>query len=154
VDAILAAGQRHHFLSVHKNGQVAIVETRGNDDCHVILRGGRAPNYDAASVDAACAALAAAGLPGRVMIDLSHANSGKQYKRQVEVGEAVGAQVAGGDRRIVGVMIESHLGEGRQDLVPGRPLDYGRSITDACLGWGDSAALLEALAGAVRRRRG
>jgi 3-deoxy-7-phosphoheptulonate synthase len=153
VDAILAARQCHHFLSVHKNGQVAIVETRGNEDCHVILRGGKAPNYDAASVNAACAALAAAGLPERLMIDLSHANSGKQYQRQLDVADAVGRQVGAGDARIVGVMVESHLQEGRQDLVPGEPLVYGRSITDACLGWEASVKLLESLAAQERRRR-
>ncbi len=153
VDALLAAQQQHHFLSVHKNGQVAIVETRGNHDCHIILRGGRQPNYDAQSVDAACRVLAAAGLAQRVMIDLSHANSGKDYRRQVEVGAQVAAQIAGGERRIVGVMIESHLKAGRQDLVPGQPLAYGQSITDACLGWEDSLPLLDAVAEAVRRRR-
>jgi len=154
VDAILTARQRHHFLSIHKNGQVAIVETRGNEDCHIILRGGRTPNYDAPSVDAACKALAAAGLPERLMIDFSHANSGKDYKRQLDVGAAVGEQVARGEYRIVGVMIESHLEEGRQDLAPGRPLVYGKSITDACLGWNDSVNLLELLGEQVRRRRG
>ena len=153
VDAILAAQQRHHFLSVHKNGQVAIVETRGNNDCHIILRGGKAPNYDAASIDAACKDLAAAGLPERLMIDFSHANSRKDYRRQVEVGTDVAAQLANGERRIVGVMIESHLKEGRQDLVPGKPLAYGQSITDACISWEDSVPLLEQLATAVRRRR-
>jgi 3-deoxy-7-phosphoheptulonate synthase len=132
---------------------VAIVETRGNDDCHIILRGGKSPNYDAASVDAACSALSAAGLPERLMIDISHANSSKQFKRQVDVGRAVGDQIARGDRRIVGIMIESHLFEGRQDLTPGKPLDYGRSITDACLGWEDSLALLQSLSADVRRRR-
>jgi 3-deoxy-7-phosphoheptulonate synthase len=152
-DAILAAKQHHHFLSVHKNGQVAIVETRGNDDCHIILRGGAAPNYDAASVAAACKALAAAGLPERLMIDLSHANAAKQYKRQLDVAADVGAQLAAGERRIVGVMVESHLKEGRQDLVPGRAPEYGRSITDACIGWEDSVPLLDGLADAVRRRR-
>ncbi len=154
VDAILAARERHHFLSVHKNGQVAIVETRGNADCHVILRGGQQPNYDAVSVADACKALAAAGVNERLMIDFSHANSRKDYRRQVEVGAAVGAQIAGGERRIAGVMIESHLQAGRQDLVPGKPLAYGQSITDACLGFDDSVPLLEGLAGSVRRRRG
>jgi 3-deoxy-7-phosphoheptulonate synthase len=153
VDAILAARQHHHFLSVHKNGQVAIVETRGNDDCHIILRGGQTPNYDAASVAAACQALAAAGLPERLMIDFSHANSSKDFRRQLEVGGEVGRRIAGGDRHIVGVMIESHLKEGRQDLVAGRPLLYGQSITDGCLGWEASVPLLEGLADAVRRRR-
>ncbi len=154
VDAILAAQQRHHFLSVHKNGQVAIVETRGNPDCHVILRGGQEPNYDAASVAAAGKALAAAGVNEHLMIDCSHANSRKDYRRQLEVGVDIGAQLAGGERRIAGVMIESHLEAGRQDLVPGKPLAYGKSITDACLGLDDSLPLLERLAGSVRRRRG
>jgi 3-deoxy-7-phosphoheptulonate synthase len=153
IDAILAARQKHHFLSVHKNGQVAIVETRGNDDCHLILRGGQAPNYDAASVDAAAAALAAAGLPGRVMIDCSHANSQKKPERQLLVAEDVARQVAGGETRILGVMLESALKAGRQDLVPGRPLVYGQSVTDACLGWDDSVPVLDRLAHAVRERR-
>jgi 3-deoxy-7-phosphoheptulonate synthase len=153
VDAIVAASRSHHFLSVHKNGQVAIVRTRGNDDCHLILRGGTVPNYDAESVGAACAALAAAGLPERVMIDLSHANCGKQYERQVDVAEDVGQQIARGESRIVGVMVESHLQAGRQNLVPGQPLVYGQSITDPCLGWEDSLHLVESLAQQVRRRR-
>jgi 3-deoxy-7-phosphoheptulonate synthase len=153
-DAILAAKQHHHFLSVHKNGQVAIVETRGNDDCHLILRGGKTPNYDADSVEAACQALAAAGLSERLMIDLSHANSAKNYRRQLDVAAEVGAQIAQGERRIVGVMVESHLKEGRQDLAAGKPLVYGQSVTDACIGWEDSVPLLEGLAEAVRRRRG
>jgi 3-deoxy-7-phosphoheptulonate synthase len=153
VDAILAARQQHHFLSVHKNGQVAIVETRGNDDCHIILRGGKTPNYDAPSVDVACKVLAASGLPERLMIDFSHSNSGKDFKKQMEVAAAVGKQIGNGERRIVGVMIESHLQEGRQNLLPGRPLVYGQSITDACLGWKDSEALLELLADHARRRR-
>jgi 3-deoxy-7-phosphoheptulonate synthase len=153
VDAILAAGQKHHFLSVHKTGQVAIVQTRGNEDCHIILRGGKSPNYDAASVAAACAELAKAKLPERLMIDCSHANAAKQYKRQLEVARDIAAQVAGGERRIVGTMVESHLVEGRQDLTPGKPLQYGQSVTDACLGWKDSLDLLEVLAGAVKERR-
>jgi 3-deoxy-7-phosphoheptulonate synthase len=154
VDAMLAARQRHHFLSVHKNGHVAIVETKGNDDCHVILRGGVHPNYDAQSVSAACGMLAASGLPERVLVDCSHANSRKDYRRQREVAASVAAQIAAGERRIVGVMIESHLKPGRQDLVPGATLEYGISITDACLGWDESTPLLEALARAVRERRG
>ena len=153
VDALLAARQKHHFLSVHKSGQVAIVETRGNDDCHIILRGGKAPNYDAASVQAACAELAKAGLPERLMIDCSHANASKDYRRQADVAADLGRQIAGGERRIVGVMVESHLVEGRQDLTPGKALLFGQSITDACLGWDDSVKLLEGLAEAVKARR-
>jgi 3-deoxy-7-phosphoheptulonate synthase len=152
-DAILAARQRHHFLSVHKNGQVAIVETRGNQDCHLILRGGRTPNYDPASVAAACEALASAGLEPRLMIDLSHANSAKDHRRQKDVATAVCAQLQGGERRIVGVMVESNLKGGRQEITAGRPLVYGQSVTDACLGWEESVPLVEDLVGAVRRRR-
>jgi len=153
VDAILAAGQKHHFLSVHKTGQVAIVQTRGNDDCHIILRGGKAPNYDAASVAAACAELAKAKLPERLMIDCSHANAAKQFKRQMDVARDIAAQIAGGERRVIGTMVESHLVEGRQELTPGKPLQYGQSVTDACLGWKDSLEVLETLAGAVKERR-
>ena len=153
VDAILAAGQKHHFLSVHKTGQVAIVQTRGNSDCHIILRGGKSPNYDAASVAAACAELVNAKLPECLMIDCSHANAAKQYKRQMDVARDVAAQIAGGERRIIGAMVESHLVEGRQELTPGKPLQYGQSITDACLGWKDSLEVLETLAGAVQERR-
>jgi 3-deoxy-7-phosphoheptulonate synthase len=154
VDAILAARERHHFLSVHKNGQVSIVETKGNDDCHIILRGGKTPNYDAASVAEACNVLSVNSLAERLMIDCSHANSSKQYKRQIEVAAAVGRQIAQGEGRIVGVMIESHLIEGRQDLIPGKPLVFGQSITDPCLGWEDSVEVLEHLAEHVRARRG
>jgi 3-deoxy-7-phosphoheptulonate synthase len=153
VDALLAARQKHHFLSVHKSGQVAIVETRGNDDCHIILRGGKNPNYDAAAVQAACEQLAKAGLPERLMIDCSHANAAKDYRRQAAVAADIGSQIAGGERRIVGVMVESHLVEGRQDLEPGRALTFGQSITDSCLGWDDSVKLLDRLAEAVRARR-
>jgi 3-deoxy-7-phosphoheptulonate synthase len=153
VDALLAARQSHHFLSVHKSGQVAIVKTRGNEDCHIILRGGKEPNYDAQSVQAACGELARAGLPERLMVDCSHANAAKQYRRQVEVAAEVGRQLAGGERRIVGVMVESHLVEGRQELQKDRPLVFGQSITDPCLGWDDSVKLLDALAAAVRSRR-
>jgi len=153
VDALLAARQKHHFLSVHKSGQVAIVETRGNDDCHIILRGGKNPNYDAPSVQAACGELARAGLPERLMVDCSHANAAKDYRRQAEVAADVGRQIAGGERRIVGVMVESHLLEGRQELEPGKALTFGQSITDACLGWDDSVKLLEGLAEAVKARR-
>src|SRR6185503_3303061 len=143
-----------HFLSVHKSGQVAIVETRGNEDCHIILRGGKEPNYGAKDVQAACAELARAGLPERLMIDCSHANAAKQYQRQADVARDIAAQMVGGERRIIGVMVESHLVEGRQELVKGQPLRFGQSITDPCLGWDDSVAVLEELAGAVRRRRG
>jgi 3-deoxy-7-phosphoheptulonate synthase len=153
VDAIKAAASPHHFLSVTKAGHSAIVSTNGNEDCHVILRGGKAPNYDAAAVEAACADLGKAGLAARVMIDFSHANSSKQFKKQLDVARDVGTQMAAGDERIFGVMIESHLNEGRQDHVPGKPLDYGVSVTDACLGWDDSVAALEILATAVKARR-
>ncbi|HEX2198438.1 MAG TPA: 3-deoxy-7-phosphoheptulonate synthase [Burkholderiales bacterium] len=153
VDAMLAARQKHHFLSVHKSGQVAIVETRGNDDCHIILRGGKAPNFDAASVQDACEALAKAGLQERLMIDCSHANAAKQYKRQIDVAQDIAGQIARGERRIVGVMVESHLEEGRQEALAGQPLKFGQSITDPCLGWEDSVAVLQTLAQAVKKRR-
>jgi 3-deoxy-7-phosphoheptulonate synthase len=153
VDALLAARQKHHFLSVHKSGQVAIVETRGNDDCHIILRGGKQPNYDPASVAAACAELAGAKLPERLMIDCSHANAAKDYRRQMPVARDIAGQIAAGERRIIGVMVESHLVEGRQDLQPGKNLQFGQSITDACLGWKDSVDLLACLAEGVSKRR-
>jgi 3-deoxy-7-phosphoheptulonate synthase len=138
VDAIKAANSRHHFISVTKSGHVAVFKTAGNEDCHVILRGGKQPNYDAASVEAACGELAGAGLRQHLMVDFSHANSSKQYQKQMEVGADVARQLAGGERRIVGVMVESHVNPGRQDHVPGKALDYGVSITDACLGWPDT----------------
>jgi 3-deoxy-7-phosphoheptulonate synthase len=153
VDAIRTSQHPHHFLSVTKEGHSAIVSTMGNEDCHVILRGGKQPNYDAASVDAACKELGTAGLAQRVMIDLSHSNSQKNYLRQVEVSREVASQIAQGDARIMGVMIESNLKAGRQDLVPGKELVYGQSITDACIGWEESMPLLEELARAVRARR-
>jgi 3-deoxy-7-phosphoheptulonate synthase len=152
-DAVKAAAARHAFMGMTKFGQAAIFATRGNEDCHVILRGGKAPNYDKASVDAACSELAAAGLAQRVMVDFSHANSSKQYQRQMDVGADVAGQIASGDERIIGVMIESHINPGRQDLVPGKPLAYGVSITDACIGWDNSEKLLHQLAAAVRERR-
>jgi 3-deoxy-7-phosphoheptulonate synthase len=156
-DAIQAAGNPHHFLSVHKNGQVAIVSTLGNPDCHVILRGGKAPNYDAASVAAACAAIETAKLPCRLMIDCSHANSSKQYQKQVEVAADIGRQLAAGTRCIFGVMVESHLQAGAQTFSPGKDdaakLAPGQSITDACIGWDDSLLVLDTLAGAVKARR-
>lgn len=153
IDAIKAAQVPHHFLSVTKAGHSAIVSTTGNEDCHVILRGGKEPNYDANSVEAACRDLAAAGIPAKVMIDCSHGNSRKQFKRQLEVVESVAEQLAGGEDRIIGVMIESHLQEGRQDLMPGKPLEYGKSITDACIGWEDTVTALDRLSEAVRARR-
>ncbi len=156
-DAIQAAARPHHFLSVHKNGQVAIVETKGNKDCHVILRGGKAPNYRAADVEAACKELEAAKLPGTLMVDCSHANSSKQHQLQIEVARDIGAQMAGGSRRIFGVMVESHLVAGAQKFTPGKDdpgrLAYGQSITDACIGWDDSAAVLQVLSDAVLARR-
>ncbi|MDL5032628.1 3-deoxy-7-phosphoheptulonate synthase [Pelomonas sp. APW6] len=157
-DAIQAAARPHHFLSVHKNGQVAIVETKGNKDCHVILRGGKAPNYDAESVGAACKDLAASKLDTTLMVDCSHANSSKQHLRQIEVARDIAAQVAGGSNQIFGVMVESHLHDGAQKFTPGKDdpakLEYGKSITDACLGWDDSLAVLEVLSEAVRASRG
>jgi len=156
-DAIQAAARPHHFLSVHKNGQVAIVETKGNRDCHVILRGGKAPNYDAASVATACADLAAAKLDARLMVDCSHANSSKQHQRQIEVARDVGEQIKGGSTSIFGLMIESHLNDGAQKFSPGKDdpaqLEYGKSITDACLGWDDSLKALDVLSEAVRASR-
>jgi 3-deoxy-7-phosphoheptulonate synthase len=156
-DAIQAAARPHHFLSVHKNGQVAIVETKGNKDCHVILRGGKEPNYDAVSVAAACKEIEASKLPCRLMIDASHANSSKQHQRQVEVMRDVGSQMADGDRCIFGVMVESHLQAGAQKFSPGKDdpakLEYGKSITDACIGWDDTAEVLRILSAAVKARR-
>ena len=153
VDALRAAAAPHAFMGMTKTGQAAIFETAGNEDCHVILRGGKEPNYDAASIDAACKELAAAGLAQHVMVDFSHANSSKQYQRQVDVGEDVAGQLARGDKRIVGVMVESHLNPGRQDLVPGKPLAHGVSITDGCIGWEDTVKVLDRLAHGVRERR-
>ena len=152
-DAILAAQSPHAFLGLTKMGQAAVFETRGNQDCHVILRGGKAPNYSAADVDAACALLKDAGLREQVMIDLSHANSSKQHARQIVVAEDVAAQVAAGDARIMGVMIESHLHEGRQDIVPGQALKPGVSVTDACISFEQTVPVLDGLAAAVRARR-
>ncbi|HEY2986137.1 MAG TPA: 3-deoxy-7-phosphoheptulonate synthase AroG [Candidatus Binatia bacterium] len=153
LDAIRAAHAPHHFLSVTKAGRSAIVSTTGNEDCHVILRGGQQPNHDAASVDAAAKILAEAGIPARIMIDFSHGNSAKDAQKQIDVGREVAAELAGGDGRIFGVMVESHLKAGRQDLLPGKELVYGQSITDACIGWDDSRKVLEVLADAVRKRR-
>ena len=156
-DAIQSAGRSHHFLSVHKSGQVAIVDTEGNPDCHVILRGGKAPNYDAQSVAAACKDLAAAKLPASLMVDCSHANSSKQHEKQKDVARDIAAQIAGGSHSVFGVMIESHLQAGAQKFTAGKDapsaLEYGKSITDACLGWDDSLQALQELAHAVQARR-
>lgn len=152
-DAIVAARAPHAFLGLTKMGQAAVFETRGNDDCHVILRGGKLPNYAKADVDAACALLKSRGLRERVMIDCSHANSSKQHRRQIEVARDVAHQIAAGDHRILGVMIESHLEEGRQDIVPGQPLKPGVSVTDACISFAQTVPVLDGLAAAVRARR-
>jgi len=157
-DAIQAAARGHHFLSVHKNGQVAIVQTHGNQDCHVILRGGKTPNYDAASVAAACKELQAAKLPPTLMVDCSHANSSKQHERQVDVARDIAAQLSEGSRHIFGLMVESHIHAGAQKFTPGKDevaaLEYGKSITDACIGWDDSLTVLDVLSQAVKARRG
>ncbi len=152
IDAVRAAARPHHFMAVAKNGRAAIAETAGNPDCHIILRGGTEPNYDADSVDAVCRKAQQDGIRPQVMIDASHANSGKDPMKQPMVLEDVAGQVAAGDGRITGVMIESHLVAGRQDLGAA-PLVYGQSITDGCLGWDDTAQVLQQLAQAVERRR-
>ncbi len=156
-DAIQAAGRGHHFLSVHKNGQVAIVQTKGNEDCHVILRGGKAPNYDAASVAAACKELQAAKLPATLMVDCSHANSSKQHQKQIDVAADIAGQIEGGSRQVFGLMVESHLSAGAQKFTPGKDdvgaLEYGKSITDACINWDDSVVMLKTLSAAVEARR-
>jgi 3-deoxy-7-phosphoheptulonate synthase len=156
-DAIQAAAGGHHFLSVHKNGQVAIVQTNGNPDCHVILRGGKAPNFDAVSVAAACADLVAAKLPATLMVDCSHANSSKKFEKQLEVARDIAGQIASGSKSVFGVMVESHLTAGAQKFTPGKDnpsqLAYGQSITDGCLGWDDSLQSLEVLSNAVKARR-
>ena len=152
-DAIQAAQAAHAFIGMTKMGQAAIFETRGNDDCHVILRGGKTTNYSKADVDAACALLKAAGLREQVMIDVSHANSSKQHARQIVVAGEVAAQIAAGDHRITGIMIESHLHEGRQDILPDVPLKHGVSVTDACISMAQTVPVLQELAAAVRTRR-
>lgn len=153
VDAIKAASHSHHFLSVTKGGHSAIVSTNGNEDCHLILRGGKTPNYDAQSVDAACQSIVSNGLAARVMIDASHANSSKNHVNQITVCADIATQLTQGDKRIIGVMIESNLVAGRQDLEAGKELTYGQSITDACIDWPASEQILEGLAAAVRQRR-
>ncbi len=156
-DAIQAAAGGHHFLSIHKSGQVAIVQTNGNQDCHVILRGGKAPNYDAASVAAACKDLVAAKLPPTLMVDCSHANSSKQHEKQIEVAKDIASQLGAGSHSVFGVMVESNLQAGAQKFTPGKDsiasLEYGKSITDACIGWDDSVNVLEILAQGVLARR-
>ncbi|AEA64917.1 3-deoxy-7-phosphoheptulonate synthase [Burkholderia gladioli] len=153
-DAIVAAASRHAFMGMTKMGMAAIFETRGNDDAHVILRGGKnGPNYDAEHVEACCAVLRKAGLREQVMVDCSHANSNKSHERQIEVAQDLAGQLARGEQRIVGVMVESHLEAGLQDLKPGVPLKRGVSITDACLSWAQTEPVLEVLADAVRQRR-
>ena len=154
IDAIRAASQPHHFLSMRKEGNSAIFTTRGNQDCHVILRGGRQPNYDSDSINETAAALETAGLPQRIMVDFSHANSNKQFSRQMETGRDVISQISNGEQRIFGVMVESHLVEGRQNVTDGQSLNYGQSITDACLGWEDTEKLIRELATASQKRRG
>ncbi|MBJ6611856.1 MAG: 3-deoxy-7-phosphoheptulonate synthase AroG [Candidatus Thiothrix moscowensis] len=156
VDAIGASSRPHHFLSVTKEGRTAIFATKGNEDCHVILRGGQEPNYDAASVAAAVAALEKAKLSPYLMVDFSHANSYKDYRRQPEVATDVAGQIAAGNRAIAGVMIESHLVEGNQkaDGKQREELVYGQSITDACINWDTTVQVLEQLAEAVEKRRG
>jgi 3-deoxy-7-phosphoheptulonate synthase len=153
VDAVEAAAQPHHFLAVTKQGRSAIATTSGNSDCHIILRGGKVPNYDAGSVDAAWKVGAAIGLSTCMMIDASHGNSSKRFENQPAVADAVAQQIEAGDGRIGGIMIESHLRAGRQDLIAGKPLVYGQSITDACIDWDTSVRVLERLAKAVERRR-
>jgi 3-deoxy-7-phosphoheptulonate synthase len=154
IDAVQSASHPHHFLAVTKNGECAIAATTGNEDCHVILRGGKAPNYDAAAVADACAQAEKAGVNTSLMIDASHANSAKKPENQPAVIDDIAGQIAGGERRIFGVMIESHLVGGRQDQKPGQPLTYGQSITDGCLAWDASVACLDVLADAVAKRRG
>ncbi len=153
IDAVQAASHPHHFLAVTKQGRSAIARTSGNTDCHVILRGGKAPNYDAQSVDAVCGAIAAAGLSPRVMIDVSHGNSRKRPENQPVVIAEIAQQIEAAEQRIAGVMVESHLVAGRQDLQPGKPGVYGQSITDGCIGWDDTVQVLDRLALAVERRR-
>jgi len=152
VDAVQSASHPHHFMAVTKNGRAAIAATTGNADCHVILRGGTTPNYDSASVDAACKLAEASGVPGTVMIDTSHANSGKKPENQPLVAQDIAAQIAGGEHRIIGLLIESNLVAGRQDL-DATPLTYGQSVTDGCIDWDTSVEVLQNLADAVGERR-
>jgi len=153
LDAIRSASQPHHFLSVTKEGVSAIFATTGNEDCHVILRGGTRPNYDTESINIASEEMENAGFKPRMMVDFSHANSRKRHQKQIDVGRDVAGQIARGDRRIMGAMIESFLVAGRQDWRADQKLVYGQSITDACISWEESVPLLHELAEAVRKRR-
>ena len=153
IDAIRSSSCPHHFLSLTKEGRSAIFATSGNEDCHIILRGGRQPNFDADSIASTMSEMESAGLQAKIMIDFSHGNSSKQYQRQIEVAAAVADQVAAGNAAIIGTMIESHLKEGRQDNKQGSELEYGKSITDACISWDQTIPVLERLAEAVRSRR-
>jgi 3-deoxy-7-phosphoheptulonate synthase len=153
LDAIRSSSRPHHFLSVTKEGRSAIFSTKGNEDCHVILRGGNRPNYDSESINIAADEMEATGQIPRMMVDFSHANSRKQHERQLLVGRDVASQVARGDQRIIGTMIESFIVAGRQDREASAKLTYGQSITDACISWEDSVPLLEELAAAVHQRR-
>lgn len=153
IDAVHAASRPHVFMSLTKEGHSAIFSTTGNDDCHIILRGGTVPNYDAANIQLAAEQLEKSGLRSSLMVDCSHANSNKDYLRQIDVCHDVADQVSKGDKRIIGVMIESHLVEGRQDVVPGKELTYGQSITDACISWESTEVLLRELAASVQARR-
>ncbi|WP_352701756.1 3-deoxy-7-phosphoheptulonate synthase [Mesorhizobium sp. M0598] len=152
-EAVKSAAQPHHFMAVTKGGRSAIATTTGNEDCHVILRGGIVPNYDAASIAAASAELGRIGVAPRLMIDVSHANSNKKPENQPRVAADVAGQIAAGDERIIGIMIESNLVAGRQDVVPGKPLVYGQSITDGCIDWETTETVLHGLADAVEQRR-
>ena len=151
-DAVKSASHPHHFMAVTKGGRSAIAATSGNEDCHIILRGGSKPNYDAASVDAASAELHRAGVGLRIMIDTSHANSNKKPENQPKVAADIASQVASGDRRIIGAMIESNLVAGRQDVLPGVTLTYGQSITDGCIDFATTEQILHRLADAVAAR--
>src|SRR5205085_1843752 len=151
-DAVKSASHPHHFMAVTKGGRSAIAATSGNEDCHIILRGGSQPNYDAASVEAAAAELAKTGVKPCIMIDTSHANSDKKPENQPQVAADIARQISSGERRIVGVMLESHLVAGRQDVEPGKPLTYGQSITDGCIDWDTTVTSLDQLADAVGAR--
>ena len=153
IDAIGAASRPHNFLSLTKEGYSAIFATTGNDDCHIILRGGKEPNFDAAHVEQAIKELAAANVQTRLMIDCSHANSQKDHQRQIDVAKDIAKQISSGNENIMGVMIESHLVAGRQDVQDGKELVYGQSVTDACINWEDSLSVLKNLADAVKQRR-